>query len=103
MYNVTVTKYSQFHYIFLILQTTWIVTWPIHLVFLFTIPDCEKPRFKNWFPLTFIMCIVWIGSLSYIVAWMITIIGKGDCNFVNCDLMNENLNNIPGMFQGIRL
>lgn len=56
-------------------KTTWIVTWPIHLVFLFTIPDCEKPRFKNWFPLTFIMCIVWIGSLSYIVAWMITIIG----------------------------
>ncbi|KAI5641344.1 sodium/calcium exchanger protein domain-containing protein [Phthorimaea operculella] len=56
-------------------KTAWIVTWPIHLVFLFTIPDCEKPRFKNWFPLTFMMCIVWIGSLSYIVAWMITIIG----------------------------
>ncbi|XP_039763363.1 sodium/potassium/calcium exchanger 3 isoform X4 [Pararge aegeria] len=56
-------------------KITWIITWPIHLVFLFTIPDCEKPRFKNWFPLTFIMCIVWIGSLSYIVAWMITIIG----------------------------
>ncbi|KAJ8960849.1 hypothetical protein NQ318_020147 [Aromia moschata] len=56
-------------------QATWIVTWPIHLVFLFTIPDCEKPRFKKWFPLTFIMCIVWIGSLSYAVAWMITIIG----------------------------
>ncbi|CAK1555006.1 unnamed protein product [Leptosia nina] len=56
-------------------KATWIITWPIHLVFLFTIPDCEKPRFKNWFPLTFLMCIVWIGSLSYIVAWMITIIG----------------------------
>ncbi|XP_023953917.1 sodium/potassium/calcium exchanger 3 isoform X3 [Bicyclus anynana] len=56
-------------------KITWLITWPIHLVFLFTIPDCEKPRFKNWFPLTFIMCIVWIGSLSYIVAWMITIIG----------------------------
>lgn len=54
---------------------TWILTWPIHLVFLFTIPDCEKPRFKQWFPLTFIMCIIWIGSLSYVVAWMITIIG----------------------------
>lgn len=57
------------------LKATWILTWPIHLVFLFTIPDCEKPRFKKWFPLTFIMCIVWIGSLSYVVAWMITIIG----------------------------
>ncbi|XP_013179544.1 PREDICTED: sodium/potassium/calcium exchanger 4 isoform X1 [Papilio xuthus] len=56
-------------------KIAWIVTWPIHLVFLFTIPDCEKPRFETWFPLTFVMCIVWIGSLSYIVAWMITIIG----------------------------
>ncbi|XP_034237890.1 sodium/potassium/calcium exchanger 3 isoform X2 [Thrips palmi] len=52
-----------------------VVTWPIHLVFLFTIPDCEKPRFKKLFPLTFFMCIVWIGSLSYVVAWLITIIG----------------------------
>ncbi|KYN26788.1 Sodium/potassium/calcium exchanger 4, partial [Trachymyrmex cornetzi] len=56
-------------------KTTWVTTWPIHLVFMCTIPDCEKPRFKNWFPITFLMCIVWIGSLSYVVAWMITIIG----------------------------
>ncbi|XP_053684760.1 sodium/potassium/calcium exchanger 5-like [Sabethes cyaneus] len=56
-------------------QFSWIITWPIYLLFVFTIPNCEKPRFKNWFPLTFIMCIVWIGSLSYVVAWMITIIG----------------------------
>ncbi|XP_052565008.1 sodium/potassium/calcium exchanger 4 isoform X2 [Culex pipiens pallens] len=56
-------------------QFSWFITWPIYLLFSFTIPNCEKPRFKNWFPLTFIMCIVWIGSLSYVVAWMITIIG----------------------------
>uniref|UniRef100_A0A336MNS1 Sodium/potassium/calcium exchanger 5 n=1 Tax=Culicoides sonorensis TaxID=179676 RepID=A0A336MNS1_CULSO len=56
-------------------QVTWIITWPIHLIFYFTIPDCEKPRFKNWFALTFIMCIVWIGSLSYLVAWFITVVG----------------------------
>ncbi|KAF5296276.1 hypothetical protein FQR65_LT10271 [Abscondita terminalis] len=56
-------------------QFTWIITWPIYLIFSFTIPDCEKPRFKKWFPLTFMMCIIWIGSLSYVVAWMITIIG----------------------------
>lgn len=57
-------------------QFSWIITWPIYLLFVFTIPNCEKPRYKKWFPLTFIMCIVWIGSLSYVVAWMITIIGK---------------------------
>lgn len=57
-------------------QLTWIITWPIYLVFKFTIPDCEKNRFKKWYPLTFIMCIVWIGSLSYLVAWFITVVGE---------------------------
>lgn len=64
-------------------QILWIITWPIHLVFFFTIPDCESPRFKKLFPLTFTMCIVWIGSLSYMVAWMITIIGKYRSYFIS--------------------
>ncbi|XP_075214672.1 sodium/potassium/calcium exchanger zydeco [Lycorma delicatula] len=56
-------------------KLAWLIVLPIHTVFLATIPDCEKPRFKKWFPLTFVMCIIWIGSLSYVVAWMITIVG----------------------------
>lgn len=68
-------------------QATWILTWPIHLVFMFTIPDCERPRFKKWFPLTFIMCIVWIGSLSYVVAWMITIIGAVLFKHFKCSIL----------------
>uniref|UniRef100_A0A0K8TR74 Sodium/potassium/calcium exchanger 5 n=1 Tax=Tabanus bromius TaxID=304241 RepID=A0A0K8TR74_TABBR len=56
-------------------QITWVIIWPIHLLFFFTIPDCERPKLKKLFPLTFVMCIIWIGSLSYMVAWMITIIG----------------------------
>lgn len=55
--------------------SVWITILPIYALFLLTIPDCSKKCFKNWFLLTFIMCIVWIGSLSYIVAWMITIVG----------------------------
>lgn len=57
-------------------QLLWIIIWPVELVFVLTIPNCEQNRFKNMFPLTFLMCIVWIGSLSYFVAWMITIVGK---------------------------
>ncbi|XP_032668972.1 sodium/potassium/calcium exchanger 4 isoform X3 [Odontomachus brunneus] len=64
-------------------KTAWVTTWPIHLIFMCTIPDCEKPRFKNWFPVTFLMCIIWIGSLSYVVAWMITIIGHGSMGISN--------------------
>lgn len=57
-------------------QLLWIIIWPVELVFVLTIPNCEQKRFKKLFPLTFLMCIVWIGSLSYLVAWMITIVGK---------------------------
>ncbi|KAF7988439.1 hypothetical protein HCN44_001012 [Aphidius gifuensis] len=53
----------------------WILTWPINLVLLVTIPDCRRDSLKTWYPVTFIMCIVWIASMSYIVAWDITIIG----------------------------
>lgn len=57
-------------------QIMWFAIWPIHLVYWLTIPNCESARFKNLFPVTFLMCIIWIGSLSYLVAWMITIVGK---------------------------
>lgn len=57
-------------------QIMWIIIWPTQLLFMLTIPNCETKRFKNLFPLTFLMCIVWIGSLSYLVAWMITIVGQ---------------------------
>lgn len=57
-------------------QIMWAIIWPIHLLFVLTIPNCQSKRFKKLFPLTFLMCIVWIGSLSYVVAWMITIVGE---------------------------
>ncbi|XP_046818128.1 sodium/potassium/calcium exchanger 4-like isoform X1 [Vespa crabro] len=53
----------------------WVITWPINLVLLVTIPDCRRPKLRTWYPLTFIMCIIWIASTSYIVGWVITIIG----------------------------
>lgn len=57
-------------------KVMWFVLWPIHFLFMLTIPDCERPSLKKLFPITFLMCIVWIASLSYMVAWMITIIGE---------------------------
>ncbi|XP_072930484.1 sodium/potassium/calcium exchanger 5-like [Epargyreus clarus] len=51
----------------------WILTWPISLVLWATIPDCR--RHQRLYPLTFLMCISWIGGVSYLVAWIITIVG----------------------------
>ncbi|KAG5887630.1 hypothetical protein JTB14_036275 [Gonioctena quinquepunctata] len=51
----------------------WTLTWPISFMLYMTIPDCRK--YPRLFIPTFIMCIFWIGATSYLVAWLITIIG----------------------------
>ncbi|CAB3225694.1 unnamed protein product [Arctia plantaginis] len=51
----------------------WVLTWPTNLILWMTIPDCRRHR--KLYPLTFIMCVSWIGGVSYLVAWMITILG----------------------------
>ncbi|CAG9854869.1 unnamed protein product [Phyllotreta striolata] len=51
----------------------WVITWPISFVLYLTTPDCRK--YPRLFIITFIMCIIWIGSTSYLVSWIITIIG----------------------------
>jgi Ca2+/Na+ antiporter len=48
---------------------------PLHLLFFVTIPDVRRPQWINWFPLTFFMCMAWIGAISYEVTWLITVIG----------------------------
>lgn len=49
-------------------------TWPIKLVLFCTVPNPQQ--YPKLFPFTFIMCIFWIGSNSYLVSWMISVIGK---------------------------
>lgn len=51
----------------------WVFAWPINLVLWLTIPDCN--RHPNLYPLTFLMCVTWIGGVSYLVAWVITVLG----------------------------
>lgn len=49
----------------------WIFTWPIKLLLTLTIPNP-----KTSYPLTFIMCVIWIGLNSYMIVWMMTVIGN---------------------------
>ncbi|KAL3282931.1 hypothetical protein HHI36_006089 [Cryptolaemus montrouzieri] len=51
----------------------WIFTWPICFILYMTTPDCRK--YPRLFVFTFLMCIIWIGITSYVVAWLITVIG----------------------------
>ncbi|GLV48648.1 zydeco [Carabus blaptoides fortunei] len=51
----------------------WLLTWPISFVLSCTIPDCRK--YPKMYVVTFLMCILWIGSTSYMTAWLITVLG----------------------------
>ena len=53
----------------------WALGLPINILFYFTIPDVKKESCRKFVGFSFVVCIVWIGVTSYILVWMVTIIG----------------------------
>ncbi|OAD52169.1 Sodium/potassium/calcium exchanger 4 [Eufriesea mexicana] len=53
----------------------FILGWPLKFLLFVTIPDIRVERLKHWYPLSFIMCIIWIAISSYLVSWMVTVVG----------------------------
>jgi solute carrier family 24 (sodium/potassium/calcium exchanger), member 4 len=37
--------------------------------------DVKQEKYKNWYPITFCISMIWISFYSYFMVWMITIIG----------------------------
>ncbi|KAJ9594327.1 hypothetical protein L9F63_014244 [Diploptera punctata] len=61
----------------IVTKMAWIVfIWPIKFLLSISIPDCRKDKLRMFYPVTFIMCIIWIGVSSYVNGWMMTIIGS---------------------------
>ncbi|CAN7944523.1 unnamed protein product, partial [Ixodes pacificus] len=56
-------------------QVLWVLFWPVRFLLHFTVPDCRKESLRRWYSLTFILSVVWIGAVSYLTVWMVTIIG----------------------------
>ncbi|XP_039280930.1 sodium/potassium/calcium exchanger 4 isoform X1 [Nilaparvata lugens] len=52
----------------------WLFTRPVSSILWLTIPDCRL--YRKLYPITFCMCVVWIGICSYVVSWMMTICGE---------------------------
>ncbi|XP_055859903.1 probable sodium/potassium/calcium exchanger CG1090 [Biomphalaria glabrata] len=53
----------------------WAVSLPLSILMYFTVPDCRRERLRKWFLVTFIMSLVWLSVFSFLMVWMITIIG----------------------------
>lgn len=52
----------------------WYYSYPIRLVLTCTMPDPKIHR--RWYPYTFIVCVIWIGVITYLLFWMLIIIGE---------------------------
>jgi len=49
---------------------------PATLVFIVTIPDCRRPGcWQKLWAVTFFMSVVWIAVLSYLMVWMVCLVG----------------------------
>lgn len=53
----------------------WYIVFPIHYFCRITMVDVKQEKYKNWYPLTFLISMLWISFYSYFMVWMITIIG----------------------------
>lgn len=56
-------------------KVLWFLSLPLKFLFFITIPDCRYQRWQRCFVVTFIMCLIWLSVLSYLMVWMITIVG----------------------------
>lgn len=54
----------------------WGSMYPIHYMCRLTMPDCRQEQYRRWYPFTFVISMVWISFYSYIMVWMITVIGE---------------------------
>uniref|UniRef100_A0A8C6S8Z7 Solute carrier family 24 member 4b n=1 Tax=Neogobius melanostomus TaxID=47308 RepID=A0A8C6S8Z7_9GOBI len=53
----------------------WLISWPLLLLLFLTVPNCAKPRWERFFMVSFILSTLWIAIFSYVMVWMVTIIG----------------------------
>ncbi|KPP66856.1 sodium/potassium/calcium exchanger 3-like [Scleropages formosus] len=53
----------------------WLLSWPLCLLLFLTVPNCTSPRWQRCFVLTFLTSTLWIAAFSYVMVWMVTIIG----------------------------
>ncbi|KAL0178004.1 hypothetical protein M9458_026898, partial [Cirrhinus mrigala] len=45
------------------------------LLLFFTVPNCATPRWERWYMVSFVTSTLWIAFFSYIMVWMVTVIG----------------------------
>ena len=56
-------------------RVLWILALPVACLFYVTIPDCRRDKWEKWYLVSFVVSVVWIALLSYVLVWMVAIMG----------------------------
>ncbi|XP_051726385.1 sodium/potassium/calcium exchanger 5 [Ctenopharyngodon idella] len=54
----------------------WVLSLPAIVLLFLTIPDCRRRFWKKWYMITFLMSAVWISGFTYVLVWMVTVVGE---------------------------
>lgn len=53
----------------------WILSWPARFAFSMTIPNIQDENLRKFYTVALFMSVMWLGLLTYMVGWLITVIG----------------------------
>jgi Ca2+/Na+ antiporter len=56
-------------------QIKFYICWPLSFVLYISIPDIRVEKWNKYYIVSFVCSLVWLSIFSYIMVWMITIIG----------------------------
>lgn len=73
-------------------QVLWRISLPLIYLFYYTVPDCRIEQWRSWYVVTFTMAMVWIALFSYVMVWMITVVGIYS-SIITLPLNHETTNN----------
>lgn len=62
--------------------------WPITLILWLTIPDSR--RFRSYYVLTFVNCVLWIGCISYTVVSFSSNVGEFDARLPRFTIIDDS-------------
>ncbi|XP_076849791.1 sodium/potassium/calcium exchanger 5 isoform X3 [Brachyhypopomus gauderio] len=54
----------------------WVLSLPALVLLYLTVPDCRRQYWKKWYMLTFLMSAIWIAAFTYVLVWMVTVVGE---------------------------
>ncbi|VDM55428.1 unnamed protein product, partial [Angiostrongylus costaricensis] len=57
-------------------QITYVCLAPVLIPMWVTIPDVRKPTSRKWYPVTFVISVLWIAFFSYLMVWWANTIGE---------------------------